>query len=108
MTATAGRCRRGAGLRSDPYRRRAPPRKRAKCLPAVTGDDGAVGPKAFTERAEFRGMGRRIEGPRPRVALANTDVVDGPHVEPGQLEQQEISAVPSTDASNRRDRAAGV
>src|SRR5712691_11962002 len=72
--------------------------------PAVTGDDGAVGPEAVAERGEQLGARRRLEAPRQAVALTNAEVVDGPHVEAAELEHQVHLRRPTADAAHGYER----
>src|SRR4051794_12898570 len=73
------------------------------CFPAVARDDRAVGTEAFAERVEqLRGRWRR-DPPCDPVALADAEVVDGPDVEPAQLEHQEHLGRPAADAPHRHE-----
>src|SRR5439155_24099656 len=65
--------------------------------PAVAGDDGAVGSEALAEWRELLGERRSFESPRQSVALAYAEVVDGPHVQPAQLEHQIHLGGPAAD-----------
>src|SRR6266566_4379866 len=70
------------------------------CDPAVARDDRAVGAEALTERRELLRGRRRVELPCRAVALADTEVVDGPDVEPAQLEHQVHLRGPAADTAD--------
>src|SRR5436190_23339122 len=67
-------------------------------LPAIAGNDGPVRAETVAERLELLRRGRGIEAPRQAVALPDPEVVDGPDVEPAQLEHQVHLGGPPADA----------
>src|SRR6266404_5144267 len=73
-------------------------------FPAVAGGDRAVRPEALAERLECLGGRRRVELPREAVALTHAEIVDGPDVEPAQLEHQVHLGSPAADAAHRGER----
>src|SRR4051812_21449116 len=68
-------------------RRGTAPRQRDG-FPAVAGDDGAVGTEPVAEGFELPWTRRWVEAPGEAVTLAHAEIVDGPDVEPAELEHQ--------------------
>src|SRR5262249_36697505 len=71
--------------------------------PAVARDDRAIRPEALAERVELPRRRRRVELPRKAVAAPDAEVVDGPDVEPAQLEEEEHLRAPAPDPADGRE-----
>src|SRR5450759_3388991 len=73
---------------------------RVHCAPAVPGRDRPERSKHITFGLEGAGRRQIFQLVRERPALADPVVVNRPHVEPAQLEDQEHLGGPPADASH--------
>src|SRR5258708_6779107 len=88
------------GLGRLPEGLAASPSEQRNRFPAIAGDDGAIGTEPVAERREVFRAWRWVEAPGEAVALAYAEVVDGPDVEPAELEHEVHLCGPSSDAAH--------
>src|SRR6266852_5602608 len=70
--------------------------------PAVPSGHAAVRAVRLAERFEFTGGRRGIDAMDASVSFSDTEVVDGPDVEPPELEDQEHLGGPGADPFDER------